>query len=262
MSSPNTLYRDPVLLDRTKHRGLRLKRSEGVAFAAQLNSVFVAVSEFPEACKEYVICFVPAGDAKDAQGRPEVSPIVLLGLRDNENLFVDPDGGWNARYLPAFVRRYPMGYANTGEGQTSVMIDNAFEGFNQNDGELLVQADGEPAPFLQDVIKFLDNFEVEVQRTRQLCLRIVELDLLKPVTIDITQGDGTKFSAGGVMMIDEAKLKALPDAVVVELTRNGALGLLHAHLISTTNVTRLTERLGKVMQTSTPVLPAAAPVLN
>ena len=260
MSSPNTLYRDPVLLDRTKHRGLRLKRSEGVAFAAKLNSVFVAVTEFPEACKEYVIGFVPAGDTKDAQGRPEVSPIALLGLRDNENLFVDADGSWNARYVPAFIRRYPMGYANTGEGQTSVMIDNAFEGFNPSEGELLVQADGEPAPFLQDVIKFLDNFEVEVQRSRQLCQRIVELDLLKPVTIDITQGDGATFSAGGVMMIDEAKLKALPEAVVVELTRNGALGLLHAHLISTSNVQRLTERLAKVMAAAVP--PAAAPVLN
>ncbi|RZU02490.1 SapC family protein [Rivibacter subsaxonicus] len=247
MSSPQAIYREPVLLDRTKHRGKRLKPSSNVAFAAPMNSVFVAVSEFPEVCKEFVIGFVDAGDVKDAAGRQEVSPIALLGLRDNENLFVDADGSWNGRYVPAFIRRYPLGYANTGEGQTSVMIDEAFEGLNDSEGELLVQDDGEATPFLQEVIKFLDNFELEVQRTRQLCQRIVELDLLKPVTIDITQPDGSQFSAGGVQMIDEAKLKALPEAVVVELTRNGALGLLHAHLISTTNVQRLTERLGTRM---------------
>ena len=252
MSSPNTLYREPVLLDRTKHRGLRMKRSEGVQFASKLNSVFVAASEFPEVCKEYVIGFVNAGDTKDANGRQEVSPVALLGLRDDENLFVDADGSWNARYLPAFIRRYPMGYANTGEGQSSVMIDNAFEGFNQSEGELLVQDDGEPSPFLQDAIKFLDSFEVDVQRTRQLCKRIAELDLLKGVTIDITQADGSKFSAGGVQMIDEAKLKALPEAALVELTRNGALGLLHAHLLSTTNIQRLTERLARRVATVAP----------
>jgi hypothetical protein len=244
MSSPQALYREPVLLDRTLHRGKRLKPSADLAFAAPMNSVFVAAGEFPEACKEFVIGFVNIGEAQDASGRPEVSPIALLGLRDNENLFVEANGSWSGRYVPAFIRRYPLGYANTGDNQTSVMIDAAFEGFNDTEGELLVQEDGQATPFLQEMITFLDSFELEVQRTRQLCQRIVELDLLKPVTIDITQPDGSKFSAGGVQMIDETKLKALPEAAVVELTRNGALGLLHAHLISTTNVQRLTERLG------------------
>jgi hypothetical protein len=43
-------------------------------------------------------------------------------------------------------------------------------------------------------------------------------------------------------------LQALPEAAGIELLRNGMLGLLHAQIISTTNVQRLTERLGVRME--------------
>ena len=69
----------------------------------------------------------------------------------------------------------------------------------------------------------------------------------KPVQIDVTLPGGRTLSAGGAQMIDEAKLKDLPEAAAVELLRNGALGLLHAQLISTTNLQRLTDRLARRM---------------
>ena len=241
-----SLYRQPALLDRTAHRGKRLKRIEGFALAAPMNACFVAVGEWAEVAKEYVIGFVP-GSAPDAQGASEMSPVALLGLRERENLFVEADGRWDARYVPGFIRRYPFSYARTGEGQHSVMIDLAYEGLSDTEGKLLVQDDGAPAPQLQEMMKFLDAYEQEIERTRLLCARIVELDLLKSVQIDVTLPDGQSLNAGGVNVIDEARLKALPDAAALELLRNGALGLLHAHLISMTNVQGLTQRLGRRM---------------
>lgn len=79
-------------------------------------------------------------------------------------------------------------------------------------------------------------------------MRIVQLGLLKPEQIDVTLPDGKTLNAGGVQMIDEGKLKALPVPTVVELLRNGTLGLLHAQLISTTNLQRLMDRLAQRMQ--------------
>jgi hypothetical protein len=242
--SASALYRQPVLLDRSQHRGLRVRREVGLEVAATMNACFVAVGEFAEVAKEYVIAFV-ASAAENGQDAAAVSPIALLGLRDSENLYVDAAGHWDARYVPAFVRRYPLGYAQTGEGQQSVMIDAGWAGFGDPQGELLVNDDGTPAPFLQEMMRFLDAYEEDVQRTRALCQRIVALGLLKPVQIDITLPEGQTFNAGGVQMIDEARLKALPDAAVLELMRSGALGLLHAQLISSTNLTRLTDRLGQ-----------------
>ncbi len=241
------LYRQPVALDRQLHRGKRLKRIAGSRAAAQMNACLVTASEFADVAKEYVIGFVPAR----APGTPEpleVHAVALLGLRAQENLFVDADGRWDARYVPAFVRRYPFAYASDGEGRPAVIVDAACEAFNDTEGERLIQDDGEATPFLQETLQFLDAFEQDLQRTRTLCARIVELDLLKAVQIDVTLGDGSKLSADGVQVIDEAKLKDLPEPVAVELLRHGVLGLLHAHLISTTNVQRLTERLGAQRQ--------------
>ena len=35
-------------------------------------------------------------------------PVALLGLKKNQNLFVDKSGKWNADYIPAYARRYPF----------------------------------------------------------------------------------------------------------------------------------------------------------
>jgi hypothetical protein len=251
MTHPNDLYREPIALDRQQHRGKRLKRGLPADGLSRLHACFVAVSEFSEASKEYVIAFVDATAPATPGGEPpprEVSPIVLFGLREDENLYLPaPDAAWAARYVPAFVRRYPFAYTRDAQGQSAVLIDAAFEGFNDTEGELLVQDDGEPAPYLKQTIGFLDAFEAEVERTRLFCRRLLELDVLKPVQIDVNLPDGGKLNAGGVQIVDEDKLKGLPDAATLDLARSGALGLLHAHLISTTNVQWLTERLGARM---------------
>lgn len=244
------LYRQPVPLDRKAHLGKRLKKIAGSRAAAQMNVCLVTASEFADVAKEYVIGFVPsrAPGTPGAPGPIEVSAVALLGLRAQENLFVDADGRWDAHYVPAFVRRYPFAYASDGEGRPAVIVDAACEAFNDTEGERLIQDDGEATPFLQETLKFLDAYEQDLQRTRALCARLVELDLLKSVQIDVTLADGSKLSADGVQMIDEARLKDLPEAVAIEFLRNGVLGLLHAHVISTTNVQRLTERLGAQLQ--------------
>lgn len=239
------LYRQPVLLDRNQHRGKRLKPPTDGRMASAMNASFVAASEFPECAKEFVIGFVTAGAA--GAGPTEVTPVALLGLRQQENLFVAPDGRWDARYVPAFIRRYPLAYARTPDGQHNLMVDAAYEGFQDSEGELLVQPDGAATPYLQEMMKFLDLFEQELERTRVFCARLVELELLKPVQIDVNLAAGQTLAAGGVQVVDEAKLKALPEATVAELLRNGMLGLLYAHLLSTSNVQRLSERLGQRM---------------
>ncbi|HWH75682.1 MAG TPA: SapC family protein [Methylibium sp.] len=247
--SLTALYRQPVLLDRQLHRGKRLRRLEHFGVAAQLNAGLVAVGEFPEVAKEFVIGFVPMSE-KDGQGRAEVGPVALFGLRPDENLFVRPDGSWDARYVPAFLRRYPLACTRSADGsEFSLLVDEAWEGFNDREGEALFDAEGRATPFLEGLAQLLDAFEQDLLRTRQLCRRIVDLDLLKPVQIDVTLPDGQKLNAGGVQMIDEDKLKALPEATTAELLRNGMLGLLYAQLISAGNVRRLSERLAQRMAT-------------
>src|SRR5215210_705462 len=112
-------YERPVLLDRDKHRKLRVKPSTSFAFAQKANSLYLAGVEFNEACKEYAIVFTRAAHEK-------IIPVAMLGLRSRENLFVDAQGRWDAAYVPAFVRRYPFVLAELSSDNMAVCIDEAY----------------------------------------------------------------------------------------------------------------------------------------
>ena len=76
-----------------------------------------------------------------------------------------------------------------------------------------------------------------------MCDRLLELELLRGGEIKGQLANGETVKADGFFMIDEDKLRNLPDAVVLELHRNGILALLHAHLLSMGQVSQLANRL-------------------
>ena len=110
-------YQKPVPINKNDHKSKKIRGTDNnFKFAGKTNSVILAGVEFSEAAKEYPLVFALAGE--------RIIPVALLGLRNEENLFLNEDGSWDARYIPAFVRRYPFVLAETGEpGQRVVCID-------------------------------------------------------------------------------------------------------------------------------------------
>lgn len=239
--SANALYREVVLVDRHAHAGKRVQPVTDWRIAAEMNAVFLTGAEFPAAARELPIAFVPVG--RGADGKPQVNPVVLTGLRERENLLVTADGRWDAGFLPAFLRRYPFAYVRTESERFSLAVDIAWPGFNDSEGQPLLTEQHEPSPFLAEMMKFLDAFEEESARTRRVCERLVELDLLRGGEINGQTADGQPVQASGFFMIDEAKLRALPDEAVLELHRSGVLALIHAHLVSMGHIEGLARRL-------------------
>jgi hypothetical protein len=238
----SALYREPVLLDPAVHRHLKMGVLEDFGITRGMHAVYCTATEFPQAALEFAILFVNAGDKDPASGRPNVSPIVLLGLSQGENLLVT-EGKWDARYMPAFIRRFPFLTANIkGANSAGVLIDSAWQGFSATEGEPLFGPDDKPAPALQRAMQFLELFEVEAQRTRAFCARVTQLDVLKEMKADATLPGGTTLSVDGFYVVDEEKLRALPEAAVVELHRNGMLMLLNLHLLSLGNIRQLVDR--------------------
>ena len=47
-----------------------------------------------------------------------VMPAVILGLRNDENLYLSDKNAWQAKYLPAFIRRYPFAFSSQDDGKT------------------------------------------------------------------------------------------------------------------------------------------------
>ncbi|MBF0401246.1 MAG: SapC family protein [Magnetococcales bacterium] len=232
-------YEEPVALNKERHRAFKIDSSgANFSFAKKTNSVIITGMEFVHIAKEYPVVFAKAGD--------RVIPLALLGLRNDENLFVNDTGRWDARYVPAFVRRYPFVLADSGDGNLAVCIDEGFAGFNTERGVPLFDEAGEQAPLLENAIRFLKEYQGQNQRTELFVNRLQDMDLLTELTARAELAGGVKFSMGGLLVVDEKKLMELPQEKALELFRSGELGWIYAHLLSLSNMSRLAEILGKL----------------
>lgn len=229
-------YEKVVALNDQVHARLKVNPAASFDYAARTNSVPLLAGEFFEAAREYPIVFT------DGESGPV--PAVLLGLRQAENLFVDDAGKWDARYVPAFVRRYPFVPGKGPQGELLVCIDEASKCFDAERGEALF-IDGKPSPQLTHAMKFLTEFHEAAAATALLGRRLQDLGLLRQADSVAQLNDGSQFRLNGLKVVDEAKLRELNRDVVQELFANGALAVVYAHLISLGNLGVLVDRLSR-----------------
>jgi hypothetical protein len=235
-----TLHRNPVGVDNQQHRQVRMKVPvTDWRVASQLNAAFLTGVEFGDAAREFAIVFVRAG--QDAEGKPEIAPIAVLGMVQNDNLYVGEDGQWRGRYLPASLATYPFAVGRIDDERFAVCMDAGWSGVSTTEGQALFDEAGEPTEFLKQVQQQLETLETETQRTRLLCRRLWDLGLLTEMRFDAKLHNGRELAVDGFLAVDEAKLTALPEADVVELHRNGLLGLVHAHFVSMGHMRRLLD---------------------
>ena len=229
-------YEKPVLLNRETHRHSRIAPLSGYGFASKTNSLYLATTEFAEACKEYPIVFTRGSDGV-------IVPVAVLGLRPDENLFVDAAGAWGGRYIPAYARRYPFVMAELGDQQLGLCIDEAYPGLGSDQGEALFDAQGGNTQFLQNALDFLNRYQVEASRTSRFCQQLHAADLLTEMNAKADMSDGTSFTVNGLLVVDERKFLQLQETDVMALFRAGEMSWVYAHLLSLGNMTRLVERL-------------------
>ncbi len=233
------LHKNATGLDTVAHRGMKLKLPvQDWRMASGINSMFLAATEFADACREFPIVFVTAG--KDTDGSPNLAPIAVFGVTPTENLFVTGER-WRGRYMPAVLRMYPFCMARINDEKLALCVDMDFKGVSDTEGEALFDADGKPTEMLKGVQQQLETLEAEVQRTRMVCKRLQELGLLRDMRFDATLPGGRQHSVDGFMVVDETKVAELTDAQVVELHRNGIMGLVHLHWMSMRNMQPLME---------------------
>jgi hypothetical protein len=226
------LYRSVVPLNRERHRNLRLKPlARPLSFTAGSHLLPAMVDEFAAAAREIPIVFLPENDA--------VVPLFLFSVRTGHNSFVTAEGMWTLSYIPAYIRRYPFILADVAGRDPILCFDESFEGFNTEAGEALFEADGGPTKVLQDMMQFAGGIKEATQRTIQFARRLKELGLFRTVSVDVKSKTAGQASINGLLVIDETKLKALPEPVVAELHRLGYLPAIYAHLFSLGAMTTL-----------------------
>lgn len=237
MARQMMIYESAVPVSHSRHEKWSVDAGTDFGFSRQINSVPLTAVEFPAAASEYVIIFAGTGDV--------VMPAVLLGVREEENLYLAEGGGWKARYVPAFLRRYPFVFSSRDDGKTlTLCIDESFPGCNRdNVGQALYEGPGKPSQYTQNVLKFLQQYQVEFDRTQAFCRKLRDLNLLEPMQAQISLESGERIALRGFMTVDRARLKTLSSEKMAELVKSDEMELIYAHLLSMRNFAGMRERL-------------------
>ena len=236
MTRQMLLYDRAVPLSRQRHGDWSIETNIGYGFTRGITSMPLMATEITAAAREYCIVFAGQDDF--------LMPVVVLGVRDGENAYVDAEGRWQATYVPAFVRRYPFVFSSHDGGTSfTLCIDEEFQGCNREGrGENLFDASGEQTPYLQNVVDFVKQYQLEFQRTKAFCERLLALDLLEDTKVQMKMPDGQSFSLMGFSAVNRDRLKRLDAAVLAELAREDLLEAIYVHLQSMRNFHALAER--------------------
>jgi hypothetical protein len=227
-------YKSVVPLDRKAHARLRVRNSPNFLFAADAPLLPLLTAEFAPVAREYPIVFM-----KD---EGTVIPVALTGMPQGKNLFLDANGRWDARYVPAYVRRFPFVFAETAPEQYTVCIDTTSDLLDEKEGTALFESNGEPSAALKDTIKRLEEYQRVMNFTRSFMQRLSAANLLMEANAKAELPDGRSFVWRGFSTVDEARFRELPEATLKEWFTSGELGLVYAHLLSLGTLSDLLRR--------------------
>lgn len=239
MTTQLLFYERVTPISTQRHSDWSVESGANYDFSNEVNSVPLTAVEIPLAAREYTIVFAGNDDG--------VMPLVVLGLEGKSNLYVDDHGRWDARYVPAFVRRYPFVFARSDDGSTfTLCIDESYAGCNQaGRGQRLFDDEGGRTLYLENVLGFLQEYQNHFERTRAYCNKLVELDLLEPMQAQFSLASGEQRSLTGFQAVSRTRLKALPGDVLSEFAKTDELELTYAHLNSMNNFSMMLDRVAK-----------------
>ncbi|MES2992157.1 MAG: SapC family protein [Pseudomonadota bacterium] len=237
MTKQLLIYETAVPITPARHGKHSVEVGGTYAFSAGVNAVPLMAVEILRAATEYAVVFTAVGD--------EVIPGVVLGVKGDQNLYLDGEGHWKAKYVPAFLRRYPFVFSASADNKTlTLCVDEAYPGLNtEGRGQRLFGDDSKPTPYVEQVLTFLKEYQAQFVRTQAFGRRLKEYDLLEPMTARVTTPSGGTLSLTGFLAVSRAKLRALEPEKLAALAKTDELELLYLHLYSMRNFNDVKDRL-------------------
>jgi SapC len=229
-------YKDPVLLRFEEHSDVGLAPASDFSFAREAIAIPLSNSEFVVAMRHYPIVF-----ALDEQA----SPIALVAIMRDHNLFIERDGSWKAgSYVPAYVRRYPFIVMETEDGaQQLLTVDRGSDRFvasaaERTGAQRLFDEGGEPTTTAQSAMAFCHAFHTDYTQTVTFGHALKAAKVLEPYHAEFRLPDGSQHQVNGFFVVNEKAFRALPEKTVAEWHTKGWLSLVTLHLASA----RMNER--------------------
>ena len=232
-------YEKPVPLNRAAHKDFGVTAvDKPFEFMAKQHFVPITAPEFGIAASSYPIIF--AGEDR--------TPLAVMGIRQQENLFVT-DGQFDQDfYMPAFARRYPFVLANDkGSDRFVVCVDEAATCVTKKTPQQKFFDGEDTSQFTKEAFQFLQDFERDRQATSAMVEEFKKLDLFEPKTMNFQgqNADGTpapQQKIADYFAVSESKLRELPADKLKDLHDRGFIAVANAHLISLSNWQRLVNK--------------------
>jgi hypothetical protein len=114
---------------------------------------------------------------------------------------------------------------------------------DDKDGEPMFDAKGQPLPKWKEIETLLTEYEVDLERGREMCGILSDYGLLEPFTMQATfNAGGEPLHLTGMHRVAEAKIEHLNASQLKNLVKKGILARIYAHLLSLDNFARLLDR--------------------
>jgi len=225
-----------ALVKKEDHQNIRIDTGRSAELGDNVQLAMTFPTEFRSIQSTYPIMF-------RKNGEDDFVPVALLGFEQNENLFLT-EAGWDARYIPAMIKKEPFLIGTQGEDEdpTRVLsVDMDSPRVNTEKGEALFGALGEMTEFLESQANMLEViYEGHIQNNL-FVKALLEQELLESVTFDIVLKDGSRNSLLGFYTINEEKIPDLSQETLHLLNRNGMLMPMFMVMASTGNIQRLID---------------------
>ena len=234
-----------VLLNNIDHKDLKVDERYSAELGDNIGSTVTFVTEFLEIQKEYPILFRKAPDSGEFQA------VVLLGLKQDENLYLTNDNGtngWSGRYIPAVVARGPfsIGLQKQIDGGQEVVVpmvhvDLDHPKVSTVEGEAVFSRQGGNTPYLDGINDILNLIRDGVAFNRQMFNLFEKMELIEPLDIKVDLDNLDKLRLTGFFTVNAERLAALAADQLKELSDAGYLQAAYLVVASLSNVKRLVE---------------------
>ena len=232
-------YGAVVPFNKETHSQLGIIEEQRFSFSKDLNALFITVTEFVQAARNYPIVFSANEDAT------EFVPMVVTGLSAGENRFVDDKGNWEQDvYVPAYVRRYPFCVVeiNNEKDSATQQLVCVDESALSEEAQPFFDDNGEPGEGWQQFQNFMQEYESSRIATMAFTIKLVEHDLLEVFEARAKHTSGEEYHMVNMYRVNEKKLNKLSAKVLKELMAKNYMYFIYAHLMSLDNFQVLLDR--------------------
>ena len=232
-------YKQVVPFQKT-HKVRLLAPGEAPEFVRNGGAIPISHSEFVPAGRHYPIVFI-SGDGKT------YNAVAVVGMSNNENLFVS-DGRWAGDvYMPAYARRFPfcMAKVNVNQVEQKDRLICVEQSALDESGEALFDGKGQPTSKWQEFERLLGEYEADLERTREMCAILADYGLLEAFTMQATlrpEKGGGSMQLGGMHRVAEKNIENLNAAQLKNLVRHGIMARIYVHLLSLEHFAKLLDR--------------------